>query len=163
PTYMSPELCRANGGRIDDRSDVYSLAVVLFEMLAGRPPFQGRAPGEMIAMHILEPAPRIDAFVDKVPRGLQELLARMLAKKPAGPPAPPTPKVAAPPAPASSAARPAAPAPTPVATTNPPVSSEPAVSVAEKPKDAPAPSPPPKKTAGERRRHKAPRLARGDG
>lgn len=84
---IPPEQCRANGGPIDDRSDVYSLGVVLFELLAGRPPFQAKAPGELIAMHIIEQAPRIDVFVQGVPLVLRELLECMLRKKPAERPA----------------------------------------------------------------------------
>ena len=54
PIYMSPEQCRG-AKNVGDRSDVYALGVMLFEMLAGRPPFETEMPGEYIALHIFQP------------------------------------------------------------------------------------------------------------
>lgn len=87
PTYMSPEQCRAAGIQLDDRSDVYSLGVMLFEMLTGAPPFKSAAPGELIAMHIIEPPPELAPLCPEAPQELFSLAARMLAKKPAERPA----------------------------------------------------------------------------
>ena len=80
PRYMSPEQCRGNR-EIDDKSDVYSLGVVLYLMLAGRAPFEGSGSGEVIAMHIYEPVPPLRRLAPETPPELIELCHRMLSKK----------------------------------------------------------------------------------
>jgi len=80
PRYMSPEQCRGNR-EIDDKSDVYSLGVVLYLMLAGRAPFEGSGSGEVIAMHIYEPVPSLRRLAPETPPELVELCHRMLSKK----------------------------------------------------------------------------------
>lgn len=79
PRYMAPEQCRG-GSIIDGKADVYSLGVVLYELLAGRPPFSG-ASGEVLAMHIYEPPPPLRQLVPHVPEELTNLVHRLLAKK----------------------------------------------------------------------------------
>jgi serine/threonine-protein kinase PpkA len=76
PRYMSPEQCM--GKEVDTRSDLYSLGVVVYEMLTGKKIFHSANPAELVRLHINEPAPRLpeeiavhQAFVD-----------RLLAKKP---------------------------------------------------------------------------------
>jgi serine/threonine protein kinase len=82
PAYMSPE--QAHGGReIDGRSDIYSLGVILFEMLTGRAPYQGDTPMQLAMKHILDPVPSILAHKSDLPPGLEAILARALAKEPA--------------------------------------------------------------------------------
>jgi serine/threonine-protein kinase len=81
PLYMSPEQCRGAGG-VDQRSDVYALGCVLFMLIAGEPPFAGDGIGEIIAMHLREPAPRLAARAPWVPHELDEAVARCLAKDP---------------------------------------------------------------------------------
>lgn len=79
PTYMAPEQCRGNSV-IEEHADVYSLGVMLFEMVAGQPPFQSDAFGELVAMHLFTPAPSLRSFAPDVPTELVELVERMLAK-----------------------------------------------------------------------------------
>jgi serine/threonine protein kinase len=76
PAYMSPE--QAQGIRVDHRSDLYSLGVVLYEMVAGRIPFEGDTSWTVIFKHIHEPAPDIAGISPAV----QKVINRALAKKP---------------------------------------------------------------------------------
>jgi serine/threonine protein kinase len=79
PLYMSPEQSAAEKS-LDGRSDEYSLGCVLYEMLAGKPPFGGRTARAIIAGHLTVPPPRIlDVRPDLAP-GVQWLTQRMLAK-----------------------------------------------------------------------------------
>ena len=81
PAYMSPE--QASGDReLDGRSDQYSLACVLFEMLAGAPPFSGTSPRAMIARRFTEPPPSLRGQRD-VPDSLDRAVRRALAAAPA--------------------------------------------------------------------------------
>lgn len=81
PVYMSPEQCRGLK-TISDRSDVYSLGVMMFEMMTSRPPFDSEAPGDLIAMHMFKPPPVLrDAIPDTDPV-LQGMLEAMLSKDP---------------------------------------------------------------------------------
>jgi serine/threonine protein kinase len=84
PAYMSPEQCR--GHEIDGRSDLYSLAIVLFEMLTARLPFVADTPLGFVASHMTQAPPRASTLID-VPDALDALLARALAKDPAERPA----------------------------------------------------------------------------
>lgn len=76
PAYMSPE--QAQGLKVDYRSDIYSLGVVLYEMLAGRIPFEGDTSWTLIFKHINEPPPTIEGIQPVV----QKVIDRALAKKP---------------------------------------------------------------------------------
>jgi serine/threonine protein kinase len=76
PAYMSPE--QAQGLKVDYRSDIYSLGVVLYEMVAGRIPFEGDTSWTLIFKHINEPPPPIDGISPAV----QAVIDRALAKKP---------------------------------------------------------------------------------
>jgi serine/threonine protein kinase len=80
PTYMSPEQC--GGGEIDGRSDQYSLGVVAYEMLTGRPPFAGGMMTLMYA-HFHEPVPPIELSRPDCPEPLRAAVMRMLEKDPA--------------------------------------------------------------------------------
>jgi serine/threonine protein kinase len=80
PVYMSPEQCR--GARnIDEKVDVYALGVMLYEMLAGRPPFLANAPGEYIAMHMYQEPPSLRQVIPDVDRSLEQLIATMMSKE----------------------------------------------------------------------------------
>ncbi len=82
PMYMSPEQA-AGGARLDARSDIYSLACVLYEMLAGEPPYQGPTPQAVAAKHLHAPVPDVRILRETVPPGVQQALATALAKSPA--------------------------------------------------------------------------------
>jgi serine/threonine-protein kinase len=81
PRYMSPEQCRG-AGEVTGKSDVYSLGVMLYEMVAGRPPMVGEGMGELIAMHLyLAPTPLLE-LDPTLPIDLTQLIHSMLAKNP---------------------------------------------------------------------------------
>jgi serine/threonine-protein kinase len=81
PTYMAPEQCR--GVAIDARADLYSLGCILFELCTGRPPFVGEGEGDVLAAHIHLPAPTASSLAPAIPRDVDALVLRMLAKVPA--------------------------------------------------------------------------------
>ncbi|MEZ0336230.1 MAG: protein kinase [Gemmatimonadales bacterium] len=82
PAYMSPE--QASGEPdLDARSDVYSLACVLYELLAGEPPYNGPTAQAVIAKRFTEPAPSIRRARPAVPSTVEQALVRALARVPA--------------------------------------------------------------------------------
>ena len=81
PAYMSPEQASAEGG-LDGRSDQYSLACVLYEMLSGAPPFAGTGPRATMARHAVEPPAPVRSLRPLVPLAVEQALARALAKAP---------------------------------------------------------------------------------
>jgi serine/threonine protein kinase len=82
PLYMSPEQCKG-AGVLDHRTDIYSLGVILFEMLSGRPPFNAEGVGELFAKHMLEDPPSILEFVPNAPPHMAAAIMKSLAKDPA--------------------------------------------------------------------------------
>jgi serine/threonine-protein kinase len=82
PQYMSPEQALGTAD-IDGRSDVYSLGCVLYEMIAGAPPFEGHSVTTIVARHSLEQAPDLSRVDRSVPEKVQAAVARALAKNPA--------------------------------------------------------------------------------
>lgn len=82
PAYMSPE--QASGAaEVDARSDVYSLACVLYEMLAAAPPYAGPSAQAILARKALEPVPGLRVVRDTVPAAVERAVMRALAKVPA--------------------------------------------------------------------------------
>ncbi|HVR62626.1 MAG TPA: serine/threonine-protein kinase [Polyangia bacterium] len=79
PYYMSPEQCEGKA-TIDHRADIYSLGVILFEMLTGKVPFGGEGYGEIIVKHITMPPPSVRSIVPALPPALDLILFRALAK-----------------------------------------------------------------------------------
>lgn len=80
--YMSPEQA-AGAPDVDGRTDIYSMGVVLFESLAGRPPFSSVSAAAVLDMHQHEPAPDVHGLRKDVPKDLAAVVARALAKAPA--------------------------------------------------------------------------------
>jgi len=82
PEYMSPE--QSVGERaLDARSDVYSLACVLYEILAGEPPYTGRTAQAVIAKRLTDPVPAVRRLRTTVPAAVEQALMKALAKTPA--------------------------------------------------------------------------------
>ena len=86
PLYMSPEQCR-DSGKIDFRTDLYSLGCVIYEMLTGRPPFTQEALGDLVVAHLTEQPKDARAVNPSAPKALAELTAELLRKDPAQRPA----------------------------------------------------------------------------
>ena len=80
PRYMSPEQCL--GQRVGARSDLYSLGVLLYEMLAGRPPFVDPLQSALLVKQATAPAPPLPRLRQDVPRSLALAVHSMLAKRP---------------------------------------------------------------------------------
>ncbi len=82
PLYMSPEQA-AGDLDTDGRSDIYSLACVLFEMLTGEPPFSGGTPEAVLVQRFTRPPPRISTRRESLPAGLDNTIYRAMARAPA--------------------------------------------------------------------------------
>ncbi|PYS46552.1 MAG: hypothetical protein DMF68_18845 [Acidobacteria bacterium] len=80
PRYMSPEQC--SGHRTDERSDIYSMAVILFEMLAGHPPFDAPSATAIAIKHIQEAPPQLKESRADIPMELEQLVRQSLDKDP---------------------------------------------------------------------------------
>jgi len=81
PQYMSPEQC-SQTTEIDARSDIYSLGVILFEMLAGHVPFSGDSPTTVMLKHLQEAPPDLNRERGDLPLEVGQIVSRALAKKP---------------------------------------------------------------------------------
>jgi serine/threonine-protein kinase len=79
PQYMSPEQCRGSG-KVDARSDVYALGCVMTALITGAPPFSAEGHGELIVMHMQQPAPPLSSRVPHVPPTVEAIAAKCLTK-----------------------------------------------------------------------------------
>ncbi|HEY6477105.1 MAG TPA: serine/threonine-protein kinase [Polyangia bacterium] len=79
PYYMSPEQCEGKT-EIDYRADIYSLGVLIFEMLTGKVPFGGEGYGEIIVKHVTMPPPSVRSVVPELPEYMDLIMYRALAK-----------------------------------------------------------------------------------
>jgi len=80
PAYMSPEQIQAEV-EIDGRSDIYTLGVILFEMLTGKHPYQTNTPIGLAVKHIFEPVPSLQDIQPNVPAACQPVVAKVMAKQ----------------------------------------------------------------------------------
>ena len=82
PRYLSPE--QASGGKLDNRSDLYALGVIMFECITGRPPFIAAEPIAVAIKHVQEPAPRMEEVINdiNIPEEIDGLVFRLLQKRP---------------------------------------------------------------------------------
>jgi serine/threonine-protein kinase len=85
PSYMSPEQIR--GEPLDARADIYSLGCVLFELLAGKPPFASPNANDLLNKHVSATPPAIESLTPNATTSVSKLIRQMLAKKPADRPA----------------------------------------------------------------------------
>lgn len=83
PEYMSPEQAELDPDRpIDARSDIYSLGVVLYQMVTGQVPFSGKSPTAVLHKHVYEPPPPPRSLAPSVPEEVERVILRALAKRP---------------------------------------------------------------------------------
>jgi serine/threonine protein kinase len=80
--YAPPEQAGTLGRPVDGRSDLHSLGAVVFECLAGRPPFAGDDVGELLRLHAVAPVPDLRRLVTGIPEDLAAVVERLLAKDP---------------------------------------------------------------------------------
>jgi predicted ATPase len=78
--YMSPEQCGRLASPVDNRSDLYSLGVTLFELATGRLPFEQKAPAELAHAHVARPPPTLRDVRPELPPILSDIVGRLLAK-----------------------------------------------------------------------------------
>jgi len=81
PQYMSPEQC-SQSSELDSRSDIYSLGVILYEMLIGHVPFTGESPTAIMMKHLQEKPPSVLEEREDIPASVGAVVARTLAKNP---------------------------------------------------------------------------------
>ncbi len=83
-SYMSPEQIRGKG--VDERSDIYGLGCMLFELVAGKPPFTGQSTQELLTKHLRNSPPPLQSAGRDATNEFSDLIRKMLAKEPAARP-----------------------------------------------------------------------------
>jgi len=78
--YMAPEIARM--GKSTKRSDIYALGIILFEMLTGKLPYQGKTPYNVLSAHVNQPIPNIRDYRPDLPEAMQAVIAKAIAKEP---------------------------------------------------------------------------------
>jgi len=79
PAYMSPE--QAQGDKVDNRSDIYGLGVIIFQMLSGKPPYNADSPMAVAVKHITDPVPEILKVNPTLPEATDTVIKTAMAKK----------------------------------------------------------------------------------
>ncbi len=79
--YISPE--QAKGGRVDNRSDIYSLGIVMYEMMTGRPPYDGESPVAVAIQHINGKPQMPSTLNPNIPGGLEQIIIKSISQEPA--------------------------------------------------------------------------------
>ena len=82
PQYMSPEQCRGFAEQIDQRTDIYTLGIIVYEMVCGSPPFVSEGLGDMLVMHLSRPPAPLRTLNPAVPESLEAVIMLALAKDP---------------------------------------------------------------------------------
>lgn len=81
PAYMSPE--QGSGRKkVDHKSDIYSLGIILYEMVTGRPPYEAETPVAIIFKHVHDPLPPPSSLIPDVPEEVEKVILKSLAKNP---------------------------------------------------------------------------------
>ncbi|OGO65490.1 MAG: hypothetical protein A2Z45_02805 [Chloroflexi bacterium RBG_19FT_COMBO_55_16] len=80
PAYMSPEQARGDG-ELDNRSDIYALGAILFEMLTGKQPYQATTPMGVVLKHLSDPVPRLREVKADLPDDYEAIIAKAMAKE----------------------------------------------------------------------------------
>jgi serine/threonine protein kinase len=78
--YMAPEIART--GKSTKRADIYALGIILFEMLTGKLPYQGKTPYNVLSAHVNQPIPNIRDYRPDLPEAMQTVIAKAIAKEP---------------------------------------------------------------------------------
>ena len=81
PAFMAPEQGKDAAG-VDARADIYSLGCTLYDLVTGRPPFEGKTAMELITKHQTEPIVPPERLVKRVPKTLSDIIVKMIAKRP---------------------------------------------------------------------------------